>query len=131
MNIVLGIFVILHGLVHFWFVTLSQGWVEFQTDMGWTGQSWLLTDLLGGSLVRGLSAALYGASAISFVIAGIGFLSKADWTRPWLGAASLISAVTILAFWDGSFDLMVQKGLLGLLISLGLAIAALVFHWPA
>jgi hypothetical protein len=131
MNIILGIFVILHGLVHFWYVTLSQGWVAFEADMGWTGASWLLTGLLSSGWLRGLAAALYGASALSFLIAGVGLLSKGDWTRPWLTAASLISAVTILIFWDGSVNLLVQKGLLGFLISLGLAIGVLVFHWPA
>lgn len=120
MNIILGIFVILHGLVHAWYITLNQGWVEFQPEMGWTGQSWLLSDILNSGLARGLSTALYSLGGISFVIAGIGLLSKADWTRPWLTAASLISAVTILLFWDGSFDLLVQKGLLGLLINLGI-----------
>jgi len=43
MNILIGIFILLHGLVHMWYVTLSQGWVEFQANMGWTGKSWLLT----------------------------------------------------------------------------------------
>ncbi len=126
MNIIIGIFVILHGLVHFWFITLSQGWVAFEADMGWTGYSRLLSDLLGSGLVRGLAAGLYSASAVSFVIAGIGFLSKADWSRPWLTTASLISAATIMVFWDGSSDLLVQKGLLGLLINLGILAAVLI-----
>jgi hypothetical protein len=131
MNILLGIFVILHGLVHFWFVTLSQGWVEFQADMGWTGSSWLLVNFLGAGFLRGLTSVLYGLAAVTFLVAGAGLLSKQDWSRPWLMVASLISALSIVVFWDGSFSLLVQKGLLGLLISLGLLAAVLLFNWPA
>jgi hypothetical protein len=131
MNIFMGIFVILHGLVHFWFVTLSQGWVEFQADMGWTGESWLLSGILKGDLIRGLASLLYGLGAVTFLVAGAGLLSRHDWSRPWLIAASLISAFSIVVFWDGNFDLLVQKGLLGLLISLGLLAAVLLFNWPA
>ena len=27
------------GLLHLWYVTLSQRWTEFQPEMGWTGES--------------------------------------------------------------------------------------------
>lgn len=130
MNIFLGIFTILHGLVHFWFVTLSQGWVAFQADMGWTGKSWLLSGFLKGDLSRGLTSLVYGLTGVAFLIAGAGLLSRQDWSRPWLIGASLISAISILVFWDGGFDLLVQKGLLGFLISLGLLIGVLLFNWP-
>jgi hypothetical protein len=33
-----GVFIVLHGLVHVWYVTLSQRWVEFQPEMVWTGE---------------------------------------------------------------------------------------------
>jgi hypothetical protein len=39
LRILFGIFVVLHGLVHLWYVVLSQRLVEFQADMGWTGES--------------------------------------------------------------------------------------------
>jgi len=42
-----GVFFVLHGLVHLWYVVLSQRLVAFQADMGWTGESWLLTGPLG------------------------------------------------------------------------------------
>jgi hypothetical protein len=125
MNIIMGIFVILHGLVHVWFVTLSQGWVEFQADMGWTGESWLLSGILEDGLSRGLASLVYGLAGVIFLVAGAGLLTRQDWSRPWLIAASLISAISILAFWDGGFNLLVQKGLLGFLISLGILAAVL------
>lgn len=48
LSFLIGAFVVLHGLVHVWYVTLSQGLVEFQPEMGWSGRSWALSDPLGG-----------------------------------------------------------------------------------
>lgn len=129
MNIFIGIFILLHGLVHIWYVTLSQRWVEFQVDMGWAGKSWLLTNLLGDQVTRFLATLLYSLSAIVFVAAGVGLLANQEWSRPGLVIASIISSLTILVFWDGSLNMPVEKGLLGLLISVGILIAVFVFRW--
>lgn len=131
MQLIIGIFVLLHGLVHMWFVTLSQGWVEFQTDMGWTGKSWLLTNWMGQDLIKNAATTMYGLATLLYLVAGIGLLAKQNWTQPWMIGASIVSVVAILVFWDGNFSLLVQKGLLGFLISVGLLVAALVFKWPA
>ena len=130
MNILIGIFILLHGLVHMWYVTLSQGWVAFQSNMGWTGKSWLLTNLLGDQVTRSLATLLYSLSAIVFVAAGVGLMANQEWSRPGLVIASIISSLTILVFWDGSLNMPVEKGLLGLLISVGILIAIFVFKWP-
>jgi hypothetical protein len=118
MSTILGIFVFLHGLVHFWYVTLSQGWVEYQADMGWTGQSWLLSGFVPSG-ARGLAATIfYALAGIAFAASGIGLLSQAEWTRPLLVASAGVSSAVILVFWDGNTQLLVQKGLIGLLINL-------------
>jgi hypothetical protein len=131
MQIIIGIFVILHGLVHMWYVTLSQRWVEFQADMGWTGKSWLLSNLMGQSLVNNIATIFYGLATVLYLVVGIGLLAKQNWVQSWMIGASAFSILTIFIFWDGNFSLLVQKGLLGFLISAGFLIAALVFNWPA
>jgi hypothetical protein len=131
MTMFIGIIVILHGLVHFWYVTLSQGWVAFQPEMGWTGKSWLLSNLMGDQITRILATVLYSLAAITFLIAGIGLVAGQGWTRMWLSAASLISIVAILLFWDGNFSKPVEKGALGLLISTAILFATVVLKWPA
>src|SRR5690606_13545800 len=72
--ILFGIFIILHGLVHLWFVVLSRGWVPFQPDMGWTGESWILSGVLGQLPLRWLATVLYSLAALGLVLAGIGIL---------------------------------------------------------
>ena len=131
MNILIGIFILLHGLVHIWYVTLSQGWVEFQANMGWTGKSWLLSNLLGNDVTRMFATIFYGLSTITFLVAGFGLLAKQDWSRVWMIAASVVSTITILVFWDGNIGMPVEKGLLGLLINIGILVAILMFGWLA
>jgi hypothetical protein len=68
-----GIFVMLHGLVHLWYVTLSRGLVEFRPEMGSTGQSWLFIPLLGDAATRWLATIVYALATFSFAAGGIGY----------------------------------------------------------
>ncbi|MDF1501152.1 MAG: hypothetical protein P1P76_11850 [Anaerolineales bacterium] len=122
-----GIFVILHGLVHLWYVTLSQSWVPFKPDMGWTGKSWLITNAIGDSATRSLAALIYTLITIAFVGGGIGLLVRSDWWTSAIIGAATASTIAILVFWDGSPAMLVQKGLLGLLINLALLASILLF----
>ncbi len=117
LNPLIGLFIILHGLVHFWFFTLSRRLVEFQPEMGWTGDSWLLSKLLEEPALRFLASVLYALAAIAFVAAGVGIFARAGWWRPVLAGSALFSSITILLFWDGAMPMLVQKGLIGLLIN--------------
>jgi hypothetical protein len=102
--------------------------VEFQPDMGWTGRSWVFTNLIGKETTKWLSTTSYGAAALLFVIAGLGLLFRQDWSREWLLISSVVSMVAIILFWDGSLQLLVQKGLLGILLDI--ALIGLWFLWP-
>ncbi|NIV29154.1 MAG: hypothetical protein GWN58_06480 [Anaerolineae bacterium] len=126
-----GIFVLLHGLVHLWYVTLSQQWVEFQPEMGWTGESWLFSPLLGDGATRGLATVLYSLATLGFVAGGVGVLARQDWWRPVVIGSAAFSAVIIILFWDGGLPRIVEKGLLGFLINVALLVALLVFDWPS
>lgn len=123
LRILAGIFVILHGLVHLWYVTLSARLVEYKPDMGWTGESWLLTDLIGDSATRALASGLYALAAIGFVVGGIGLLAQQDWRGAVLAGSAVLSTAIIVLFWDGNTSMLVQKGLIGVLINLGILLA--------
>jgi hypothetical protein len=124
---VLGAFILLHGLVHLWYFTLSQGLVEYQPEMGWTGRSWLFTRLLGDGTTGALASLLYILAAPWFVLGGTGWFFDTGWWRPVLESAALFSSAVILLFWEGGLQMGVQKGLLGVFIDLGLLLALFVF----
>jgi hypothetical protein len=123
----LGVFIVLHGLVHLWFVTLSQRLVAFQPEMGWSGTSWIFTNLLGDPTTRTLASGLYVLVTFAFVISGVGIFIRADWWRPLLMVSAICSSAIMVLFWDGSLQLVVNKGLLGLLINVGILLALLLF----
>ena len=124
-------FVILHGLVHLWFVVLSQELVPFEPEMGWTGESWLFTDLLRGISTRWLATILYTLITVAFVVSGIGVFARGEWWRPLMAGAAALSALTIFILWDGGFQHIVPKGLIGLLLDVGILLLILVLRWPA
>jgi len=126
-RVLLGTFIILHGLVHVWYIVLSQKWVAFRPEMGWSGRSWLFTPLLGDPAARAAAAIIYALAGLGLVVGGISWLSRASWGAPVLAVAAGLSALGITLFWDGSGQRIIEKGLLGLLISLGLLAFGLMY----
>jgi len=127
---VFGLFVILHGLVHLWPFVLSQGLVEYKPEMGWTGESWLLTGAVGGDATRTLATVFYALAMVLFVVSGVGLLARGDWWRPLLLVSAVVSGIVILIFWDGTGGQLVEKGLVGFLIDVVIVLLVLVANWP-
>ncbi|NPV67423.1 MAG: hypothetical protein HPY64_09795 [Anaerolineae bacterium] len=130
LRIALGAFMVLHGLVHLWPVTLSLGLTEFKPEMGWSGNSWLFTGLLGEPATRALASVAFIVATLVFVLGGVGILVKAGWWRPVLVGAAVISTASLVLFWDGGMQQLVEKGLLGVLINVAILVVLLVFKWP-
>lgn len=134
LRFLIGLFIVLHGLVHLWFFTLSRGLVKFQPGMrepGWTGKSWLFTGILGDPTTRSLASILFVLAAIAFVISGFGIFFRTEWWWTALLGSAIFSSVTILILWDGSLRLAVDKGVIGFLISLMILVVLLLFKRPA
>jgi hypothetical protein len=127
-RVLVGVFVSLHGLVHLWYVVLAQQLVEFQAEMGWKGESWLLTSPLGDAATRTLATALYVLATLGFLAGGAGILSQQDWWRPMVIGSAAFSAIVVVLFWDGGRQMLVEKGLLGFLINAALLVWLLFFR---
>ena len=120
LGLAVAVFLVLHGLVHLWYVVLSQGWVEVEDAMGWNGRSWLLSDLLAEGTVLSLASVLYVLVAVGFLAGGVGYALGRDWATPVLVGAAVLSTVVLVAMWDGRFDLLVEKGVVGVAINVAL-----------
>jgi hypothetical protein len=127
---VFGLIVILHGLVHLWPFVLSQGLVEYKPEMGWTGESWLLTRMMGDDATRIAASVLYALATVLFVGSGVGIVGRTEWWRTVVLASSVFSGVVILVFWDGRGGQLVEKGLVGFLIDVAIVILVVVANWP-
>ena len=126
MTALTGIFIILHGLVHLWYVVLSYQWVEFQPEMGWSGKTWLFSSSLSQPTVRSIAGILFIIATIGFVISGIGIFIQAAWLDPVLLTSAIFSSIILLMFWDGKIEMLVQKGIIGLLINLAIIAVVLI-----
>lgn len=118
MRVVFSLFIALHGLVHLWFVVLNQKLIPFEEKMGWTGQSWLLSNLLPEPTLKILATSLLILSTVMFVAGGVMFGFRIDYAKEILILSSIVSSLTLIIFWDGSFNMIVEKGLIGLIINI-------------
>ena len=125
----IGVFLVLHGLVHLLYVALSRGLIDSEREIGWTGKSWLFSNLLGQAGTLRLASAAYTLATLAFIGGGVGILSGAHWWQTVTAGAAILSSVVILLFWDGSTDRVVNKGLLGVLINVIILAAVLGLRW--
>jgi hypothetical protein len=130
LRIIVGVFIVLHGLVHLFYSGQSARLFELQPDMVWPDGSWAFSRLLGDEATRTLAAVLYVLAALGFVVGGIGILASQAWWRPVVVGSAAFSAAIILLFWDGGLDMLADKGAIGLLINLAILAALLVLRWP-
>lgn len=125
LKLFVGIFVILHGLVHLWYFALSQRLVEFKPEMGWSGESWLFKHFMGESAIRSLATVFFILIAALFVISGVGFLLNTGWWRLIIITSSILSLLVLLIFWDGNINQLVEKGLIGFLVNIAILVIIL------
>lgn len=127
LDVVFAVFLALHGLVHLWYVVLSQGWVQVEEQMGWNGHSWLLSSVLSTETLLPIASVLYGIVALGFVVGAAGVVWEQDWHTTVLVGAAVLSTLVLVALWDGEPTLLVEKGLVGVVINLG--IVAYLLYW--
>lgn len=131
MRFIIGIFLVLHGLVHLLYAAHSQRLLELRPQMDWPDGSWAFSRLLGDEATRLLASISYVLAAIGFVAGGMGMLVRQAWWRPTAVAAAACSAAIVLLFWDGEKQRLADKGGIALLINGAILVVLLILRWPA
>jgi hypothetical protein len=126
-RIIIGVFVVLHGLVHLLYLGQSFRYFELQPEMVWPDGSWAFSKILGDGTTRMVAAVFLVVAAIGFMAGGLGILFTQAWWRPMVAGAAAFSAVVFLLFWDGKMQQLDDKGGVGLLINLAILVALLIF----
>jgi hypothetical protein len=126
---VIAIVLIAHGLGHGLGILAATG---LKLSRGHSPDSWLLSGLIGHDPARLLGAALWLASLVAFVAAG---LALAGWGLParhWptlAVVAAVLSLVTLAAFWLGLPFLFPNKvGVI--LVDVSVLVSVLWLEWP-
>jgi uncharacterized membrane protein YphA (DoxX/SURF4 family) len=129
-RILLGVFFVLHGLVHMLYFGQSARYFELQPGMLWPDGSWAFSRFLGNAMTRNLAGILLILAAVGFVAGGAGIFLKQAWWRPAVVIAAAFSSVIYLLFWDGGLAHLDNKGGIGILINLAILAATLLLQWP-
>jgi hypothetical protein len=96
---------------------------------GWgSGNSWLLTGLIGDVPARAIGGVIWAAAGVLFLAGIAGFVREADWWRAATIAAAVISLVGTVAYVDG---IKQPSGLAALIFNVVVLGALLVARWPA
>ena len=130
-RIILGVFIVLHGLVHLLYFGQSQRLFELQPGLVWPGGSWAFSRLLGDERTRLLASVSCVLAAIGFVAGGAGILAGQAWWRPAVVGSAAFSGFMLILLWDGQMQRLADKGALGVLINGAILVAVLVLRWPA
>ena len=131
MQIVFGVFIILHGLVHLLYFGQSARYFEMKPGMPWPDRAWTFSRFLTDEATRNLASIVLIIAAISLVVSGIGIFMGQHWWRPLIVGATAFSAVVFILFWNGRMQNLDGQGLVGILIDMAILVTVIVFRWPA
>jgi hypothetical protein len=130
LRFVLGVFIVLHGLVHLLYFGQSRRLFELQPGMAWPDGSWIFARLLSADATRWLASAACLLAAALFIAAGLGIFGRQVWWRPVIVASAAFSAVLFIFFWNGGFQKLDNQGGIAILINLAILGSVLVLQWP-
>jgi len=130
LQFVVGVFIVLHGLVHVLYAGQSARRFELKPGMVWPDGSWTFSRLLGDEATRNLASISLVLAAIGFVAGGIGIFVGQTWWRPVVVGAAALSAVVYILFWNGRMQNLDGQGGIGLLINLAILVAVLIVRRP-
>ena len=129
-RIIVGVFLILHGLVHLLYFGQSARYFELQPGLIWPAGSWAFSRPLGDNATRMLASILCALAALGFVIGAVGLLASQSWWRAAAVISAVLSAVLYILFWNGRLQHLDHQGGIGVLLDVAILVAVLVFRWP-
>jgi len=127
---ILGIFVVLHGLVHLLYFGHSRKFFELQPGLSWPDGSWAFGRLLGVGTARWLAAGANVLAMLGFVAGGVAVLAGWSWWRTLIVGAAAFSAAIWILFWNGKLQKLAEQGLVAIVINAAILVALLAFRWP-
>ena len=130
MNVVFGIFVALHGVVHLLYFGHSARYFELKPGLTWPDGSWVFSHWFGGSPLRFLASILLVLAGFGFIASGIGILASQAWWRPLIIAIAILSSLIFIVFWNRKLQNLDGQGAVGIFIDLWILVSVLLFHWP-
>lgn len=130
MRLLLGVFIVLHGLIHLLYFGQSARYFELKPGMIWPDGSWVISRLVGDAAARNLASVSLMLAAIGLVVGGMGILAGQAWWRPLVVGATGFSSIVYVVFWNGTTQNLDGQGVVGILINMAIMVGVLVLRWP-
>jgi uncharacterized membrane protein YphA (DoxX/SURF4 family) len=126
MKYLIGVFYILHGLVHLLYMGHSLNYFELEKGFVWPDNSKLLFNVFGLQAKKSIASILCVIAAISFVASGICVLIGHSWHYREIIVATATSTILFIAFWDGSMKKLQTQGAIAILINIAILVYTLI-----
>jgi hypothetical protein len=120
MKVFIGIFIILHGLVHLFYFAHSKRIFELRPGMEWPDNSLALSKFMGIKTIRDFTSLICSLVAVAFVISGIAYLAKAAWAINLAIISVFFSSLLFILLWDGRFKKLDNQGAIAILINISI-----------
>ena len=130
MGIVVGAFLIAHGLVYGLYVGQALRLFELKPGFTWPDGSWALSGLIGSPAVRWVAAVLLSLVAAGFVVSGIALIARQSWWGPLAAVTAIVATVALVLLWNRRLRGLDAQGAYAILINAAIVVAALALHWP-
>jgi len=119
----LGIFLMMHAVVHLLYAGQAARMFELRLGLKWPECSWLLRRFLGARTVQVLAAVSMLLAGLAFLVAGVGTVTFQEWWRAAVSGAAVFSALMFILLWDGRMKELDAQGAVGVAIDLTLVAA--------
>jgi hypothetical protein len=119
MLILLGVFIILHGLVHLLYFGQASRLFELKAGLKWPLPSWVFSRFIDANLIRQLVSIGCVLVAFGLIAGGIGIIIRVTWWNKFVSISAVLSTILFILFWDGKLNKLHDKGLIGIFINVG------------
>lgn len=122
-RITLAIVVGAHGVGHILFLVNDLGIADWQQST----RSWLLTNIFGDVLTRGIGSVIWAFAILGFVAVAFGMFQQSGSWRTIAIASSLVSAIGVILFWSNPVS---SPAISALVFDIIVVVALLIFRFP-
>jgi hypothetical protein len=129
-GILVGAFLVAHGIVHGLYVGQAVRLFELKPGFTWPDGSWALSGLIGNPAVHTLVAVLFSLVAAGFAVSGVALIARQSWWGPLASVTAIVATLALVLLWNGRLQGLDTQGAYAILINVGIVVAALVLHWP-
>lgn len=127
-HLILGVFCVLHGIVHLLYFGQSARYFELKSGMLWPDGAWAFSKIPGDESIRLLANALLVVAAIGFIAGGLGLILNQTWRYSIVPSAAIFSTIIYILLWDGTFHNLDGQGGVGILINIAILVILVIFY---